>query len=60
MDPISANAVKPGTEIFVVGIGADVNAAYLTSVASAGQYYSAANYAGLQTILQNLDLCDTQ
>ncbi len=55
----SADAARAaGTEVFVVGVGADVNAAYLQTVADdAGHYYSVSSYGGLQTILQGLDLC---
>lgn len=52
------NARTAGSEIFVVGVGSDVNASYLQMVAdSASHYYSASDYSGLQTALQNLDLC---
>ena len=57
----SADAARlAGSEIFVVGVGSDVDATYLqTEIANdAGHYYSAANYAGLQTILSGLDLCE--
>jgi len=58
----SADTAKgAGVEIFVVGIGGDVNATYLTNdiaSAGAGHYFSGANYTDLQTILDNLDLCD--
>lgn len=55
----AANTAKGGgTQIFVVGVGGDVNAAYLTSVASPGQYYSVADYSGLEALLENLDLCN--
>lgn len=48
-----------GAEIFVVGVGGDVNTVYLQGIATdAGHYYSVANYAGLQTTLAALDLCD--
>ena len=53
------NARAAGVEVFVVGVGADVNAAYLqTDIADdAAHYFSVSNYSGLQTTLQNLDLC---
>ena len=57
----AADAAKAaGIEIFVVGIGGDVDATYLTNdiaTAGAGHYFSGANYTDLQTILDNLDLC---
>ncbi|KKQ52686.1 hypothetical protein A2865_00185 [Candidatus Woesebacteria bacterium RIFCSPHIGHO2_01_FULL_39_17] len=54
-------AKAAGVEIFVVGVGSDVDATYLTNdiaTAGAGHYYSASDYSGLQTILSGLDLCD--
>jgi len=63
-DVAAANAATAakgaGVEIFVVGIGSDVDATYLTnSIASAGAgHYYSADYSGLQTILDNLDLCN--
>ena len=53
------NARLAGSEIFVVGVGGDVDATYLqTEIADdASHYYSASNYSGLETTLQNLDLC---
>lgn len=55
----SATAFKAGGgEIFVVGVGSDVNTVYLQGVASPGNYYSASDYSGLQTALQNIDLCE--
>jgi predicted ribosomally synthesized peptide with SipW-like signal peptide len=57
----AATAAKAaGVEIFVVGIGADVDATYLTNsiaTAVAGHYFSAADYSDLQTALDTLDLC---
>src|SRR3989344_2798501 len=55
----SATAFKlAGGEIFVVGVGSDVNTVYLQGIATnAGHYYSASDYSGLETALQNLDLC---
>lgn len=56
----SADAARAANaEIFVVGVGADVNTSYLqTEIADdASHYYSVSNYSGLQTTLQNLDLC---
>ena len=56
----SADAARSaGAEVYVVGIGSDVNASYLQTVANdAGHYYPVSGYGGLQTVLQNLDLCD--
>ena len=53
------NARSADVEVFVVGIGADVNTTFLqTEIAdSAAHYYSVADYSELQTTLQNLDLC---
>ena len=55
----SATAFKSGGgEVFVVGVGSDVNTAYLQGIATdAGHYYPVSGYGGLQTILQNIDLC---
>ncbi len=55
----SADAARvAGTEVFVVGVGADVNTAYLQTVAdNAAHYYPVSGYGGLQAILQDLDLC---
>lgn len=49
-----------GTEVFVVGVGSDVNTPYLQNdIASpgVGHYFPVSNYSDLQTALQNLDLC---
>ncbi|MEK7166686.1 MAG: VWA domain-containing protein, partial [Patescibacteria group bacterium] len=48
-----------GVEIFVVGVGSNVNETYLKNEIAddAGHYYSSSDYSGLQTTLQNLDLC---
>lgn len=57
----SANAAKVGgTEIFVVGVGSDVDDTYLETVATdPAHYYSVADgYGGLETILAGIDLCD--
>ncbi len=58
----SATAAKgAGTTIFVVGVGSDVNTAYLQGIASGSDhYYPASDYSGLQTALANLDLCSAQ
>lgn len=54
------NARGAGVEVFVVGVGGDVNTSYLqTEIAdSAGHYYAVSDYNGLKTTLQNLDLCN--
>lgn len=58
----SADAARAaGTEIFVVGVGADVNTAYLEDdIANdpPGHYFSVSDYSGLQTALAALDLCE--
>lgn len=57
----SATSFKSGGgEVFVVGVGSDVNQAYLEGIATdASHYYSVAGgYGGLQTALAALDLCD--
>lgn len=57
----SADAARAaGTEVFVVGVGGDVNTAYLQNdIANdpPGHYFSVSDYSGLQTALANLDLC---
>jgi predicted ribosomally synthesized peptide with SipW-like signal peptide len=56
----SASSFKSGGgEIFVVGVGSDVNTAYLQNdIASPGDYYSVSDYSGLQETLKDLDVCD--
>ncbi len=55
---IAANAAKAaGTEIYVVGVGADVNAAYGTTIASPGRYYGVANFSDVGTALANVVSC---
>lgn len=58
----SADAARAaGVEIFVVGVGSDVNTAYLQDdIANdpPGHYFSVSDYSGLQTALEQLDLCD--
>ncbi len=53
------NARVAGVEIFVVGVGSDVNETYLKNeiANSPSHYYSASDYSGLKTTLENLDLC---
>jgi len=55
----AADAAKAaGIEIFVVGIGADVDATYLKTIASgADHYFSAADFASLQAELAKLAEC---
>lgn len=55
-----ATAAKAaGVEIFVVGVGADVDSTYLKTIATNdAHYFAAADYATLQTVLQNLTSCD--
>ena len=48
-----------GIEIFVVGIGGDVDAAYLQTIADdPAHYFAAANFSDLQTILEGLTQCN--
>lgn len=56
---VSADVYRAaGAEIFVVGVGSDVNQAYLETIADdASHYYSVSDYSELETILKNLDLC---
>ncbi len=55
----SADAYRAaGAEIFVVGVGSDVDQSYLETIAdNAAHYFPVTNYANLKTTLQNLDLC---
>lgn len=63
-DVDAANAAdaarSAGIEVYVVGVGSDVDATYLTNEIAddASHYFSVADYSALQTTLQNLDLCD--
>lgn len=54
------NARLAGVEVYVVGVGSDVNTAYLQDdiADDAAHYFPVTNYADLETALQNLDLCD--
>ena len=49
-----------GIEIFVVGVGSDVNTAFLRDEIAddPDHYYSVSDYSGLETALQNIDLCE--
>ena len=53
------NARAAGVEVYVVGVGGDVDATYLTNdiADDAAHYFSVADYSALETTLQNLDLC---
>jgi uncharacterized protein YegL len=54
------NARLAGIEVFVVGVGADVNTTFLQNQIAntgSGHYFSVSDYSGLQTTLKNLDLC---
>lgn len=55
----AADAAKAaGAEIFVVGVGADVDAAYLKTIATdAAHYFSAADYSTLENELKKLAEC---
>lgn len=52
-----------GAEIFVVGVGSDVNTTYLKNEIAdpddpgEQHYYSITDYSGLENLLKNLDLC---
>lgn len=61
----SADAARAaGVEIFVVGVGSDVDATYLQNEIAdpddpgEQHYYSTSDYSGLETALENLDLCN--
>lgn len=58
----SADIAKlAGTEIFVVGVGSDVNTSYLEDdIASPGpgHYFPVSDYSDLETALENLDICE--
>lgn len=56
----SADAYRAaGAEIFVVGVGSDVNQAYLETIADdSDHYYSASDYTELEATLDDLDLCE--
>lgn len=53
------NARASGIEIFVVGVGSDVDSTYLQNEIAddASHYFSVANYNNLKSTLENLDLC---
>lgn len=48
-----------GVEIFVVGVGADVDATYLRNEIAddSSHYFSVSDYGALKTTLENIDLC---
>jgi uncharacterized protein YegL len=46
-----------GTTIYVVGVGSDVNATYLQTIASPGLYYGIGDYSGLQAALTAIATC---
>lgn len=57
----SADAARAaGVEVFVVGVGGDVDATYLQNEIAddAGNYYSVSEFSGLETILEDIDLCE--
>lgn len=62
-DDVAATAADAartaGIEVFVVGVGSDVNATFLQNeiADNAAHYFSVADYSQLQTTLDNLDLC---
>lgn len=58
----ATTAKAAGVEIFVVGVGSDVDATYLQTIASPGpgHYFPVTNYSDLKTSLENLDLCNGQ
>ncbi|MFZ2521880.1 MAG: VWA domain-containing protein [Minisyncoccia bacterium] len=54
----AATAAKSaGIEVYVVGVGADVNAGYLATIASPGKYYSAENFSDLESALLTIANC---
>ena len=47
-----------GAEIFVVGVGSDVDSAYLQTIADdVGHYFPVANYSDLESVLVSLTAC---
>lgn len=57
---VAADAARAaGIEVFVVGVGSDVNDTYLQNAIAddAAHYFSVDNYAALKTTLDNLDIC---
>lgn len=57
----SADAARlAGSEIFVVGVGSDVNQSYLENEIAddSSHYFSVSDYSALQDTLEDLDLCD--
>lgn len=55
----ATTAKGAGVEIWVVGVGSDVDATYLKTIATDNShYFSVSDYSGLKTSLQNIDLCD--
>ncbi|MCK4592776.1 VWA domain-containing protein [Candidatus Parcubacteria bacterium] len=50
-----------GIKIYVVGVGTDVDATYLSEeiANSTGQYYSVADYSDLEDILEGIATCNT-
>lgn len=52
-------ARSAGAEIYVVGVGSDVDATYLQNdiADNPAHYYPVSDYSDLETVLQNLDLC---
>lgn len=57
----SADAARAaGAEVFVVGVGGDVNTTFLQNEIAddAAHYFSVADYSGLESILEDIDLCD--
>ena len=55
----ATSAKNAGTTIYVVGVGSQVNPAYLQQIASSpAHYFSAANFGDLQAILETLVTCN--
>ena len=57
----AAAARAAGIEIFVVGVGSDVNSTYLKNkiATNASHYYAIANYDGLSTVLHKIATCES-
>jgi hypothetical protein len=54
----AANAARAaGTTVYVVGVGGDVDATYLQTIADPGKYFPAANFAALEQALLDIVNC---
>lgn len=55
----AANAARAaGTAVYVVGVGGDVDAAFLQTIADQNKYYSAVNFALLEQALLDIVSCE--